>query len=238
MTGSRSAPAGAAALVVLALLTHACGTGRSTGSGAPPAAPGTAAAVALSGADLPAGMRRCSYSGPVDSYIQHTRSLSLDHSLAAADTWDEMHKAGAVEGFFSAYAETERACRYFVTGPPEGYRTPGLRVATTLVARYADPSVAARGYLTAAFPQSGLSSSGNGGGIEGAVSGKDAKLGTYSASVIDHGTRPPVGRAVWQSGPFNVVVETRNLSDVQFDRVMTRVQHRALVKIEPARDLR
>lgn len=214
-TGRRTVFAPAAVLS-LALLLAACSGGSGTKQAAllgPKDSPEYAAAQAR---DLPPGLVRCDYSGPIPRYAENLRAIGVDPK-AIEGTWNQLREKGATDSFITVYTDTPEACQVWVKGGPEGHVHAGSRIVSTVVAKFPDEATAQVAYAADVFGQSKLV------GQQGlrVQSGNATKLGINSVVGANEAANPSVHQAVWQAGPFNVFFTSRNLTRPEFEQAIT-----------------
>lgn len=209
---------GVVLVVVAVWVFSACGKGADEVA----TVAGTAADVSVRADDLPGAMKRCDYSGSIESYIEKVRTMSEETSASVAHTWKALQREGATEASFAVYADTLRACRYFVTGAPEGHTPGGVRLAATIVAKFADPVVAGFAYEVDVFDQSELSK-GTGPNIRRA---NETGLGRNSVAIVNEDVNPKIGQAVWQAGAFHIFLRAQNLTKAEFDALAATLTSR------------
>ncbi len=182
-----------------------------TGNRPLPATAGpTPETVVVKEADLPEGLGRCPYSGPVQSYLQGIGELSQDAEKRARATWGELQAAGATDGYVAVYSRLAQACTYLVTGPPPGHDpAPVRRSVTSFVVQFEDKASAEAAYGKDIFDQSELRSS------PGAVVGAQSGLGPNSVVAVDETSVPKTYHAVWQAGTFYMSIKTENLTGAE-----------------------
>lgn len=184
-------------------------------------APGTTEYVAAQAGDLPAGLKRCDYSGTIPAHIEARKSMKAEAS-SISGTWTELQAAGGKDSFITIYAETPNACTTWITGGPDGHLRGGSRVVTTVVVRFDEPATAEAAYRADIFKQSLLTSEN---GLR-ALSGPATKLGQNSATGADETANPTTHQAVWQNGAFNVFFASRNLTRAEFETAIVAENRR------------
>lgn len=170
----------------------------------------TSQSVALQAQDVPEGFQACSYSGPMDDYLNRVKALDESASATAASVWQHLRDAGAVEGHVAVFADTPHSCERWVKGSPEGSGQAAVKVAQSIVVRFGSTEAAIRAHGDDIFGQTRLLAS------PGGISGEDTGLGPNS---ITGGSEAPGAssyHAVWQRDVFNVFLRGENLSRPEF----------------------
>jgi hypothetical protein len=161
----------------------------------PHAAPTTAI---LQPADVPATLRVCLGSGPIDVYLSVLGTTAPD--LAAKDTtyWTQLQAAGAVAGAISVYTSDATACNV------ELGAASNARSLASLVVEFTDEGAADRAWQSGIF---GFAPTPVGEVIDGMTRGTSTGLG-LSSFVYSH---PPVALACWRRSVFVALVVAGNV---------------------------
>lgn len=205
MSGRSSRPVAMAAVLAGAVLS-ACGQGETARPAQPAAAAPTAESVAAQSGDLPRGLQRCDFSGSMASYLENVEKLSSDTYQSVKATWAQFQGAGATDAQVAIYADTPRACTYSVTGAPPGHEHGMVRVVSSIVVQFNDPTAAEAGYRADIFEQSKLS------GGPGVATGPETGLGPNAVFADATTSKPSSVQAVWQKGAFNIFFTSQNLT--------------------------
>lgn len=219
MTATRRAMGLALAAAALA------GGCSSTAAPAPSAlvgAPSTAEYVALQASDVPPGLVRCGYSGPMAAYLDGVARLDSKAFDSVTATWVALWEAGGAEAYVAVYAETAGACDVWITGEEGSYVRGGSRVVSTVVVKFQDPVAAEAAYTADLFKQSALQS----GPGRTVVTGSATGLGSNAVVATEEAANPAVHQAVWQNGPFNVFFNGRNLTRPEFSSASSLTNRR------------
>ena len=100
--------------------------------------------IALQQGDLPADLKRCPGSGPIDGYLKGLAPEDPDGHATIQRGWSQLRSNGAVEGAMTVYSAAPQDCR----------KQPGSgagRSAATLVARFDSDQAAASAYSKGAM---------------------------------------------------------------------------------------
>jgi len=190
--------------------------GCSNGTTPPPAAligaPSTAEYAALQAGDVPKGLVRCAYSGPMTSYLEGIKRLSEKAYGNISATWAALQAAGAAEGYVAVYSGTAGACDVWVAGEDGIHVRGGSRVVSTVVVKFPETATAEAAYAADIFKQSALQDKP---GLQVLV-GSATGLSSNSIVGANEAANPAVHQAVWQNGPFNVFLTGRNLTRPEF----------------------
>ena len=210
MRSRRGASAAAAALLAWLGLA-ACGLGP---VGTAPPDPGQ---VASRAADVPADLRGCPASGPIDAYLRSAqRPSDAEAYRSLADAWAQLKKEGATGAAVTVFASDSAACG---ERPGAG---PGRSVAN-LVAVFADDRAAAGAYRQGIF---GFPTPAADAQIQGVSMGVTTGL-AENAWVVN---RDVSGRmlyvAWWQDGAVTSFLVTTDLDGTESTRAAQAVERR------------
>lgn len=170
------------------------------------------AAIAVQPGDLPAGYRRCSFSGDMATHLRKMKAAaSADTYEELVRVWNQLQEHGAVAGYAAYWGDSAEACDG-VVDPLVGARPhgPGIKHPTTVfsvVVRFDSAAAAASAYQADIFSQSTLKSAPNYVVSEGASTG----LGPSSIVATTAQATVPVEEAAWQSASVNVLYGSENL---------------------------
>src|SRR2546430_7457904 len=95
--------------------------------------------IALRQGDLPADLKRCPGSGPIDGYLKALAAQDPEGHATVQQGWRQLRANGAVQGAMTVYAAAPQDCQ----------KQPGSgagRSAATLVARFDSDQAAALAY--------------------------------------------------------------------------------------------
>jgi hypothetical protein len=154
-------------------------------------------AAILQASDVPAGLRVCLGSGPIDVYIAVMQSANPNIGSRVTDQWLQMLRDGAIDGAISLFAANPRACK------AELGATAGVKATTSFVAQFGDEAAADRGWRDGVFgfvpPAAGVLT-------PGVTVGSGTGLGVSSFTY----DRPSVRLACWHHGVFVALVVVSN----------------------------
>lgn len=185
-------------------------------------APSTAAYVAAQAADLPEGMARCDYSGPLADFATHVnRPSPVDRSVE--QSWRQQQAAGAIDSYLAVYADTPRICTMWRSGTLFTSAHRSSRAVATFVARFTDSASAQAAYQAGVHGPWTMDARPGPRVLSGAATG----LGPNASIRADETTIPTVHHAVWQSGPFHVYFESQELTRGEFQDVISAENRRA-----------
>ena len=168
-------------------------------SPSPTPSPHTQPTVAvLQSSDVPAGLKVCPGSGPIDVYL--TVLGQSDASLAGRDSdqWLQLRKEGALSGAISVFAAAPAACS------AELGASATIKAVTSFVATFGDEGQADRAWQAGVFgfapPPLGLVAPGV---VRGPATGLGLSSFTYD--------RPSVRLACWHRSVFVALVVVSNM---------------------------
>ena len=177
-----------AALVACQNETHA------VFSPAPRPTPHTASTAAvLQSSDVPAGLRACPGSGPIDVYIAVMQSTEGNVGGRATEAWLQLVRDGAVSGAISLFVANQSACK------AELGASAGVKAMTSFVAQFVDENAADRAWHDGVF---GFVPPPPGALTPGVAVGSSTGLGVSSFTY----ERPSVRLACWRHGVFLALV--------------------------------
>jgi hypothetical protein len=178
-----------------------------------PSPPTLPTAAILQSTDVPAGLKVCLGSGPIDVYI-----VTLAHSdpaLAArvSAQWQQLVIGGATSGAISLFTAGPTACS------AELGATSNVKSVTSFVALFADAAQADRAWGSGVF---GLIPPAPGEILPGAVRGTDTGLGLSSWTY----DRANIGLASWHKSVFVALVVVSNLDAAAFKTATAAIDAR------------
>ena len=158
----------------------------------------TAPTVAiLQSGDVPAGLRACPGSGPMDVYVAVVQNADEKLGSRVSDQWLQLLRDGALDGAISLFAANQSACK------AELGATSGVKAVTSVVAQFGDESAADRAWHDGVFgfvpPPPGALTPGV---SVGPATGLGASSFTYE--------RPSVRLACWRHGVYVALVVVSN----------------------------
>jgi hypothetical protein len=215
-TARRAVPAIAVALL---LLTACGGSGTGTGGGQQET---SAKTVADNSGDF-AGMQKCPESGTWDQYLEAQKQSDPSSYDTSKKQWDDLKKAGAVEGYVVSYAEKPSDCGSLAGSTP----TTGKAVYVFAV-RFKDEASAAASFKDSAstFHLSDAEVA-NIKSVGGTVAqGSSTGLGDNSTVVSASVTGFSVYVALWQKKKFLAAVIGLNLPAADGKAAAQRVDGR------------
>lgn len=211
-------------LVAITVVVVAAGCGGGDGHGAVGGAtrsvfagtPGSAEFAGIQSTDLPAGMTRCGYSGPVHQYVAGISSLgSTTESIL--ETEAKLASHGASEIRIVVYADGDSGCEEWIRGAAPDAK-PGRAVSNVMVT-FPDDQAALAAFEADVFGQSGLAAYG------GAVSGRATGLGAQSV-VAEGATGDASYQAIWRQVHFNSYVLARGIDITEADAIAAAISRR------------
>jgi hypothetical protein len=152
----------------------------------------------LQSADVPARVRVCLGSGPIDVYLSVLATAAPDVATKDADYWTDLRAHGAIAGAIAVYASDPAACK------AELGATTGVASITSLVVQFRDEGEADRAWQSGVF---GFAPPPAGEVVTGMTRGTITGLG-LSSFVYSHA---PVGLASWRRSVFVALVVASNL---------------------------
>jgi hypothetical protein len=170
-------------------------------------------AAILQASDVPAGLKVCPGSGPIDVYIAVMQSADPSLGGRLTDQWLQMLRDGAVDGAISLFVANPSACK------AELGATTGVKAMTSFVAQFGDEATADRAWHDGVFgfvpPPAGLLTPGV---TIGSATGLGVSSFTYD--------RPSVRLACWRHGVFVALVVVSNLDVNTFKAATAAVDPR------------
>jgi hypothetical protein len=169
---------------------------------APQPSPEPAAAYSLVAPDLPDGLQKCPQSGEVGAYLAAVKATDPDTYTVTNDTWQRLVKAGALAGWIVSFSDGS-GCGGGLRGTTSG------RVASSLVARFADSEAAARAWRGGIL---GVENPDPAQGTPGLIQGPATGLGPRSWTYDRTASGRPTSLAFWQHASFVVLLVTTGLT--------------------------
>lgn len=204
------------AVLGLGILMAACQTNTPTvvASPSPSPTPHTAPTSAvLQPSDVPAGLSPCLGSGPIDVYVSTLAHADANLGTRMAAQWEQLRRAGAIDGAISLYASTPAACN------AELATTSSAKSIAAFVAVFADSGQADRAWNAGIFafkpPAPGELPA-------GVTSGTGTGLGLSSWTYV----RAPAQLACWHKSVFVALVVAGNLDVAAFKTATTAIDAR------------
>jgi hypothetical protein len=193
------------ALVTVALAAAtlaACGTSNQ------PSGP-TVASVAVQPGDLPAGMTKCDLTGDIARFIQKEQTPDPQAAKTMTADWQDAKKNGASTGYAALYTDSNAHCAGIKTsGADLGAAT--YRLVVNFVVQYKDENRAAIAYKSGQ-PILGFNPSDLRGGGGGVVEGTRTGLTANSIALTQPAGNQLFYIALWQNGPFVVILAVLNV---------------------------
>jgi len=205
------------ALMVGAVTLVACGTPNQ------PAGP-TAASVAVQPGDLPAGMPRCDLTGDIASFIQKEQTPDPQAAKTMSADWQDAKKSGASAAYVALYTDSNAHCAGIKTsGADLGAAT--YKLVVNFVVQYKDENSAANAYKSGQ-PILGFNPAELRGGGGGVVEGTKTGLTANSIALTQPAGTQLFYIALWQNGPFVVILAVLNVDANAAKNVATRENSR------------
>jgi hypothetical protein len=178
-----------------------------------PSPPNAPTAAVLQSPDIPAGLKPCLGSGPIDVYL--TTLEHSDASLASrvAAQWEQLRLAGATAGAISLFTASPSACN------AELGATSNVRSIASLVAVFGDSGQADRAWASGAF---GFVPPAPGEILTGVTRGSATGLGLSSWTY----DRAPIRLACWHKSVFVAIVVAGNLDATSFKAATAAIDAR------------
>jgi hypothetical protein len=193
---TRPALAAAAALLLLG--------GCSVSSDQEPPRQSTAE-VSLRDADLPAGMSRCTGSGPIDGYLKSIGPSNPSASRDLSASWQGARAAGADSADVVMYGDDSNRCS-------SGLISPAGRSGASLVIRYPNDRTATAAWKRGILDLPPPAGDEQGPGLtQGFATGLGRNAWSYARSTNGR----PSYVAFWQNGSFDILVATGGLTPEQ-----------------------
>jgi hypothetical protein len=178
-----------------------------------PSPPTEPTAAVLQSPDIPAGLKPCLGSGPIDVYV--TTLAYSDAALAGrvAAQWQQLRVAGATAGAISLFTASPAACN------AELGATSNVKSIASLVVLFADSGQADRAWVAGAF---GFTPPALGEILTGVTRGSATGLGVSSWTY----DRTPIRLACWHKSVFVALVVASNLDAAAFKAATVAVDAR------------